>query len=153
MWYDYRKWKLSGWYVMILESENYLVGLIWSFDTWVAVENPLLLSLLCPSKQMLFEGILDSLVKPPAAPISLAAMGAPRIADTFGAMNAILDSTYLGDNWEFRGLLHNLSCNQSLSAWSWPFWVLRICYSLKYFHFAFVKFHGNIAGIGNSDIY
>ena len=47
---------------------------------------------------MLLEGILDSLVSPPAAPISFAAIGAPRIADTFGAMNAILDSTYLGDN-------------------------------------------------------
>ena len=46
---------------------------------------------------MLLDGILDNLVSPPAAPINFAAMGAPRIADTFGAMNAILDSTYLHD--------------------------------------------------------
>ena len=107
--------------------------------SWVAVENPLLLSLLwqkrkiciiqhidarinirrqgftgfkkvskatekrlCyqefqtwPSRQMLFDGIFESFVNPPAAPISLAAMGAPRMTETFGAMKAILDSTYL----------------------------------------------------------
>ena len=44
---------------------------------------------------MLFDGIFESLVNPPAAPISLAAMGAPRMTETFGAMKAILDSTYL----------------------------------------------------------
>ena len=26
-------------------------------------------------------------------------------------------------------------------------------YLLKYFDFAFMKFHGNVTGIGNSDIY
>ena len=48
-----------------------------------------------PSRQMLFDGIFESFVNPPAAPISLAAMGAPRMTETFGAMKAILDSTYL----------------------------------------------------------
>ena len=44
---------------------------------------------------MLFDSIFESFVNPPAAPISLAAMGAPRMTETFGAMKAILDSTYL----------------------------------------------------------
>ena len=48
-----------------------------------------------PSRQMLFDGIFESFVNPPAAPISLAAMGAPRMTETLGAIKAILDSTYL----------------------------------------------------------
>ena len=43
---------------------------------------------------MLFAGILDSLVRPPAAPINLAAMFEPTMAERFGAMKAIRDSTY-----------------------------------------------------------
>ena len=43
---------------------------------------------------MLLAGILESFVRPPAAPISFAAMLEPTMADRLGAMKDILDSTY-----------------------------------------------------------
>jgi hypothetical protein len=74
------------------------------------------------------DGILDRALRPPATPISFAAVAAPTMCVRLGAMNAILDSTYLSifsrAAPSSKAMSHAwVMCASSAASRSWP-WLL-----------------------------